>query len=182
MNGSTENIINKFNNSILDINWFSNIGEFSEQNILKDVKNYLCSINRVATLKIISSWDDASIITNSPEFDKNLWKEEANEKKLLYLDIIKNISKEELSKYLSIITKTSYEIINNTLIEIAKKNKIRDQYFVKVAGGAAGLACHQKTLALISEAGKTHMFHTKFTLFTLGHWPLIISRDKISIF
>ena len=97
-------IINKFNNSILDINWFSNIGEFSKQNALKDVNNYLCSINRVATLKIISSWDDASIIINSPEFDKNLWKEEENEKKSLYLDIINTISKEELSKYLSIIT------------------------------------------------------------------------------
>ena len=95
---------------------------------------------------------------------------------------MKKTSEKDLQKYLSLIAQTSNESINNMLIKVAKKNNIEDPYFVKVAGGAAALACYQKALIMANENLTNHIFNTKFKIYTSGHWPLTMLKNYFWVF
>ena len=68
------------------------------------------------------------------------------------------------------------------LIKVAKKNNIEDPYFIKVAGGAAALACYQKALIIANENLTNHIFNTKFKIYTSGHWPLTMLKNYFWVF
>ena len=219
MENFLENTFKNFNQSIMEIDWYSNIGNLNTNNNLILINDYLCSINKNANISFIKNWQEAAVLINSKNFDKaldslllqrkskvqsnsvsvtgiikdvkkngdknldnDIWEKEEKEQKHLYKKIIKNHSEVDLIKHLSIIAQNSYKIVNRSLDNISKKNKINDQYFFKVAGGAVGLICHQKMLALFGEAEKNHMFNTKFKIFSIGNWPLTLHKNKISIF
>ena len=182
MENFLENTFNNFNQSIMEIDWYSNIGNLNTNNNLILINDYLCSINKNANISLIKNWQEATVLINSKNFDNDIWEKEEKEQKHLYKKIIKNHSEVDLIKHLSIIAQNSYKIVNRSLDNISKKNKINDQYFSKVAGGAVSLICHQKMLALFGKAEKNHMFNTKFKIFSIGNWPLTLHKKKISIF
>ena len=126
MQNSIENILNKFNNSIIKINWFNNIG----QNLQKETKNYTFKYasylspenkEKVDLIKTVSTWTHAKSIINSPDCELFIWGEEKRDENLLYNAILKKTSEKDLQKYLSLIAQTSNESINNMLIKVAKK-------------------------------------------------------------
>ena len=187
MQNSIENILNKFNNSILKINWFDNIG----QNLQKETKNHTFKYasylsprikEKVDIIKTASTWTHAKSIINNPDCELFIWGEEKRDENALYNDILRKTSEKDLQKYLSLIAQTSNESINNMLIKVAKKNNIEDPYFVKVAGGAAALACYQKALIVASENLTNHIFNTKFKIYTSGHWPLTMLKSFFWVF
>ena len=93
MQNSTENILIKFNNSIIKINWFDNIG----QNLQKETKNHTFKYvsylsprikEKVDIIKTASTWTHAKSIINSPDCELFIWGEEKRNENILYNDIL----------------------------------------------------------------------------------------------
>ena len=108
----------------MKIDWYSNIGNLKTDNNLILINDYLCSINKNANISFIKNWQEAAVLINSKNFDNDIWEKEEKEQKHLYKKIIKNNSEVDLIKHLSIIAQNSYKIVNRSLDNISKKNKI----------------------------------------------------------
>ena len=70
MENFLENTFNNFNQSIMEIDWYSNIGNLNTNNNLILINDYLCSINKNANISLIENWQEATVLINSKNFDK----------------------------------------------------------------------------------------------------------------
>ena len=81
MENFLENTFKNFNQSIMKIDWYSNIGNLNTNNNLILINDYLCSINKNANISFIKNWQEAAVLINSKNFDNDIWEKEEKEQK-----------------------------------------------------------------------------------------------------
>ena len=83
---------------------------------------------------------------------------------------------------LSIKAGIEHEVIHGAAALAAARAGVADPALTRAAAGAASMAAHGRALALLAEAGDTHMFVRKYALFEGGRWPLGIVRGAFHLF
>jgi len=76
MENFLENTFKNFNQSIMEIDWYSNIGNLNTNNNLILINDYLCSINKNANISLIKNWQEATVLINSKNFDNDIWEKD----------------------------------------------------------------------------------------------------------
>jgi len=167
--------------SISDILWFDKIGDKINNDNKKYISNYINYFDNNLNIHNVKNWKEAIQILNSNDWNKNFWQKEENERINLYNSLIKKYSEKDLSKCLGKLTNESSKIIQKSNFKGLEKNNINYDYYTRVASGSAAISFYQTALAIISN-NYNHFFISKFKLFKLGYWPLVITDNKFNIF
>ena len=181
MNNSLKNI-ETFSSTISNIPWFTKIGEKIKDNHKIFISNYIKFFNKNINTYNVGTWKEAISLLNSEKWNKGLWEKEEKEKINLYNFTFNKYPQENLFKKLNKVTKESSKILENCNFKGLNNNDLNYEYYSKVAAGSAALACYQMALAIAANKNDQHIFVSKFELFRLGYWPLIITDNTFNIF
>ena len=167
--------------SISNIAWFNKIGDKINNNNKKYISNYIKYFDIKIKIHNVKNWNEAIKILNSNSWDKNFWQKEENERNNLYNSLKKTYPEKDLSQHLGKLTYESSKIIEKSNFKGLEKKNTNYDYYTRVAAGSAAICCFQAALAMASNHDN-HFFISKFKLFELGYWPLVIEDNKFNIF
>ena len=164
--------------------WFSACGLPLENSDLTDARAYLYSLGAPAMTKIepVASWAHAELVIRNPAWDSMWWDREEAERKDLLAQCLRKLGEARALEDLSIKAGIEHEVIHGAAALAAARAGVADPALTRAAAGAASMAAHNRALALLADAGDTHMFMRKYGLFEGGRWPLGLVRGVFYLF
>ncbi len=129
----------------------------------------------------VAAWSEAARITQRTDLSRAWWEAEERARTSLQSAAAASLGDIPLIDALSLVTGAA-EALHGMAALAATRAGAADPALTRVAAGAAAQACHQRALALATDAGPGHLFAIKFRLFASGRWPLGIVGDACFVF
>ena len=125
----------------------------------------------------VPDWRQAEATIRRADWGREWWEAETAAEQALHRMGAARYGRAPLLKALTEITEEAVALRDHAAAALARAG-ISSEALAKVAGGAVGQACHQRALALLTEAPDHHAFVRKFRLFARGRWPLgVVARS-----
>ena len=163
---------------IESVNWFTNSGLQSIEEVQPYAYQYLCGLGFSTRLVHIEA--DARKLEDyiKYRFDTD-WidAESATHQKLV--DSVRRTNYGEALDHL--VKQIASSLSSRVLLSAENQLAGSDKYLARVAAGSATETCFRYALESISSPDASNVFASKFEIFRLGRWPLCISNDKFII-
>lgn len=164
--------------------WFSGCGLPLEPSDLSDARAYLdaLGVHRSVRVEPVASWSHAERIIRNPTWDSSWWEREESERRRLTALCVARLGEDQVLETLSLSSGVEHEVIHAAATLAAARLGESDAALVRAAAGAASMAAHGRSLAVLAGEFESHVFMRKYALFEGGRWPLGIVGGAFHLF
>lgn len=128
--------------------------------------------------QFVSGWDAAEAVIRDPASAGSWWsQEEAQRRALLQQAAARRGETEVLDALTGAVEGFAESSFRRALVASGG-----DEVRARVASGAALMAIHFRSLALLAGCGADHPFMQKYALFAGGRWPLGMRQSTFILF
>jgi len=163
--------------------WFAALGDPLTDAERAEVATYLAALGlddcRIAG---VATWDEARAIASAPDWDPRWWDAEERERRALLAATAAALPEHPLMSGLTWVAEAASDVVHGAAAVAAARAGIADAALIRVAAGAATLACYQAGLARAAGRGDAHPFAVKLRVFEGGRWMLGIVGGVCFVF
>ena len=179
--------ISHFARHVLDLDWFSRIGQSISPEESSVAEDYLSAVGFPnANIASVTSWNEAAAVAETPTWNSDWWEAEEQLRAGLIADALLVIDENELTQSLNHVTAQTAGQALVAIDEAAKSDAIESDAnlmeFLNAAAGIAVAASYQAGLVIAAQQEIKHPFSIKFRLFESGRLPLGMAGNTFSIF
>lgn len=138
---------------------------------------YASALGVKARIAVVPGWREAEQVTRDPHSADGWWQQEEAERRALMREVAARIGEALLLQTLTAAVEGHAEHTH-----ACARQAGGDETMTKVASGAALMALHNRSLALLAGRGAGHVFVQKYALFESGRWPLGLRASTLSLF
>lgn len=164
--------------------WFAAVGEELTSAERWDARAYLAGLGFADTgVAGVADWQEAAAIARSPDWSRQWWDREEEERATLLDRAAQKMPETELMAGLSRVMELAAAVTHGAAAIAAARSGVADQALSRVAAGAGAQSAYQAALAALAHDGADeHPFAIKFRLFEAGRWPLGIGGQSFHLF
>jgi hypothetical protein len=180
-------IMARFARNVIDVPWFSRLGEPLSADDLAAAEAYLVAAGFPdAAVAAVETWEEAEMVAENPAWNTDWWETEEQLKAGLTEQALQHVHEMELANALNHLSAqcagVALEAIGNVAIDAGFTPQSDEESFLTAAAGWAVAGAYQASLVLAAGADEDHPFAIKFRLFEQGRLPLGIAGTTFSIF
>ena len=148
------------------VRWFARLGAPLDPEEAWLAHEYAAAIG-LPSVAVVETWREAERVIRDPVSGEGWWIREEDERRSLMRATAGRVGEALLLETLG----AAVEGQTAATFEHAA-GAGGDEALARVASGAALMALHNRTLALLAGCGRDHVFMQKYALFAAGRWPL----------
>jgi len=148
------------------VRWFARLGAPPDPQESRLARGYAGAIG-LASVAAVANWQEADRISRDPASGEGWWLQEEEERRRLMRETGPGVGESMLLEALTAAVEGQTSATFECAIAAGG-----DERLARVASGAALMALHNRTLALLAGCGSDHVFVQKYALFAAGRWPL----------
>jgi len=180
-------IMARFVRTVVDVPWFSRVGEPLSAEDIATATAYLGSAGFPdAAVALVSTWDEAVEVAENPNWNSDWWETEEQLKAGLITQALEHVDEAELLNALNHVSGqcagAAVEAISSAAIDAGFQPESDEESFLNAAAGWAVAGAYQASLVLAAGAEGDHAFALKFRLFENGRLPFGVVGTTFSIF
>lgn len=180
-------IMARFVRTVVDIPWFSRVGEPLSPDDRAAASAYLAAAGFPdAAVAQVPTWAEAVEVAENPNWNSDWWEAEEQLKAGLITQALGHIHETELANALNHVSGqcagAAVEAISNVAIDAGFQPDSDEDSFLNAAAGWGVAGAYQAALVLAAGADDDHAFALKFRLFEAGRLPFGVVGTTFSIF
>jgi hypothetical protein len=160
--------------------WFSRLGlapSAQERRLAADYVRSL-GVQPGSGPEFASGWDAAEGVIRDPASAEVWWSQEEAQRRALLQQVAARMGETNVLDALTGAVEGFAESSFRRALDVSGGDEVR----ARVASGAALMAIHFRSLALLAGCGADHLFVQKYALFAAGRWPLGMRHSTFIIF
>lgn len=180
-------IMARFVRAVVDIPWFSRVGEPLSADDRAAATAYLAAAGFPdAAVAQVPTWEEAVDVAENPNWNSDWWEAEEQLKAGLIAQALERVDEAELVNALNHVSGqcagATVEAISNVAINAGFHPDSNEDSFLNAAAGWGVAGAYQAALVLAAGADDDHAFALKFRLFEAGRLPFGVVGTTFSIF
>jgi hypothetical protein len=156
--------------------WFGRLGAPLDARDREIAQRYAASLGLEA-VDVVPGWREAEAVARDPGSGERWWTLEDGERRRLMRETGGRIGEAMLLDTLTSAVEGEADATFERALGAGA-----DEALARVASGAALMALHNRSLALVAGCGPGHLFMQKYALFAAGRWPLGSRGTRLTLF
>jgi len=148
------------------VRWFARLGKSLDADEQRLAVAYAGAVG-VANVAVAAGWQEADALTRDAASGAGWWQREEEERRRLMQETAARVGEPLLLEALTSAVEGQAVATFEQAVHAGG-----DETLARVASGAALMALHNRSLALLAGCGADHLFVQKYALFAAGRWPL----------